>query len=989
MFRKAFLILNIILWATVAFADVPLPQDIPAPAVPSGLAADGTLTSRLVNFTDLNFGTIYGAQSISTSLNTAQWGSAVYVLDSDPGYRINNTLQGNCLDDGISFVIGFITSLNSSSGSTVLTLDVTIAQGGSPCSNWLFQVINGPTNGIPPSQALALSTNSFALPVAGATLSITVDANKGYTAGSVIFVAALSDSNTWCWAIVQNYNSSTGALVSFVVQSSATGLTYANWTVGMNGTLAPFVPILGFSSTSLTFGAGAGQIAQGQVISLTTQTGLLLNNSHVVVSSSTDSTQYFRGIAQYTTGSGATTIYVTDASGSGNFSSWTLLAQDGPPVNASQIAVSTTSITLGSGDFTFTIQSGQNFPIQGPVAITALADQTKQMLGIIKAYSGTSLIVTVVSTGVYGSGTFAAWSIYNTSAPTTRISKYQQNNLRMTGLGTSTLTIKAGSIRNSTDAVDLVYSGGTISTTAGSTDFATGAAAGTVIAVTPSVVGTSTNFTGNFSIAATLTDLSDQLSTLGLAALTTPSIVTLTTGALKSSAVTAIADNTHMTTSGTLNAAGDTIVRGGLGTNVNFLYSIYGVYVAYKTSDGTIKAFATSFTPTGTPDLPAGYTYFRIIGYIAIDNSNQVQLISQPLITNVLTTAGDISYFGQTTLFSTNYQTYLQRLGIGAQYKTLHSDGSLPNWDAVHLDQAAAVTGALGAANGGSGVASPTAHSILQSEGASALNLITAATAGNIIVDQGAGADWLAKTVSGDATLAASGALTVTKINGKTIATSLIPVAIYSGLITPTAEGINVTVVDAVNDVVTVTAHSRTTGQAVILTGAVAAGLTSSTAYYINALTANTLALYTTQKDAYADTNRVNITATTTGWSFRYLAYTTTINQGFDTVAPVGGFSNAATTLHWDFNLLTSAGATTNCLIQQKMDGIPDTVPTVQNFWISQGHKQASGTDVYVCSNANLISYTGNIISASSTSQGTWANQGTAAWYHEVWVWSQ
>ncbi len=67
----------------------------------------------------------------------------------------------------------------------------------------------------------------------------------------------------------------------------------------------------------------------------------------------------------------------------------------------------------------------------------------------------------------------------------------------------------------------------------------------------------------------------------------------------------------------------------------------------------------------------------------------------------------------------------------------------------------------LPAANGGSGIANPTAHSILQAEGAGNYGLITAATAGNIIVDQGAGADWLSKAVSGDATLAASGALTI------------------------------------------------------------------------------------------------------------------------------------------------------------------------------------------------------------------------------------
>ena len=68
-------------------------------------------------------------------------------------------------------------------------------------------------------------------------------------------------------------------------------------------------------------------------------------------------------------------------------------------------------------------------------------------------------------------------------------------------------------------------------------------------------------------------------------------------------------------------------------------------------------------------------------------------------------------------------------------------------------------------AGGGTGINSPTAHSLLQSEGASAFNLITAATAGNIPIDQGAGSDWLSKTLSQDCTLASTGAITCTKTN--------------------------------------------------------------------------------------------------------------------------------------------------------------------------------------------------------------------------------
>jgi hypothetical protein len=121
------------------------------------------------------------------------------------------------------------------------------------------------------------------------------------------------------------------------------------------------------------------------------------------------------------------------------------------------------------------------------------------------------------------------------------------------------------------------------------------------------------------------------------------------------------------------------------------------------------------------------------------------------------------------------------------------------------------------APNGGSGIASPTAHSLLMAEGASAFNLITASAAGKIIVDQGSGVDFAEEAVSGDATLASSGALTVTKTNGVAFAASATTNAlnasnISSGTLsaarlpaftgdTTTSAGSSVTTTSAVNGV--------------------------------------------------------------------------------------------------------------------------------------------------------------------------------------------
>lgn len=91
---------------------------------------------------------------------------------------------------------------------------------------------------------------------------------------------------------------------------------------------------------------------------------------------------------------------------------------------------------------------------------------------------------------------------------------------------------------------------------------------------------------------------------------------------------------------------------------------------------------------------------------------------------------------------------------------------------------------ALATTLGGTGLASPTAHSLMLAEGSSAFNLITAATAGNIVVDQGSGSDFASKAVSGDATLASSGALTVTKTSGTAftaLATAAVPLSVANG----------------------------------------------------------------------------------------------------------------------------------------------------------------------------------------------------------------
>ncbi|KQS55889.1 hypothetical protein ASG17_07515 [Brevundimonas sp. Leaf363] len=73
------------------------------------------------------------------------------------------------------------------------------------------------------------------------------------------------------------------------------------------------------------------------------------------------------------------------------------------------LASSTTSNAIGTGQKTFTTQSGKAFVAGQFVQVSDQANPANYMLGQVSSYSGTSLVVDVVSVG--GSGTKTAWNI--------------------------------------------------------------------------------------------------------------------------------------------------------------------------------------------------------------------------------------------------------------------------------------------------------------------------------------------------------------------------------------------------------------------------------------------------------------------------------------------------------------------------------------------------------------------------------------------------
>ena len=76
---------------------------------------------------------------------------------------------------------------------------------------------------------------------------------------------------------------------------------------------------------------------------------------------------------------------------------------------------SITSLTVGTGTRTLAISAGLSFAPNMPVTITYNSNGAIWMYGVVTSYTGTSLVVNVLSSN--GSGTYAYWTIAASGPP--------------------------------------------------------------------------------------------------------------------------------------------------------------------------------------------------------------------------------------------------------------------------------------------------------------------------------------------------------------------------------------------------------------------------------------------------------------------------------------------------------------------------------------------------------------------------------------------
>lgn len=277
------------------------------------------------------------------------------------------------------------------------------------------------------------------------------------------------------------------------------------------------------------------------------------------------------------------------------------------------------------GPWTLTVTAGKFFPIGGTLLIKPTTDRTIAVIGEVKAYSGTGLTVSLRSTNATVSTSYDSWSIALLDSPPAKLPFYGINGLVVTtGTSANKVSISAGSVMDSTGAVELRLESAIVKYT--QTLFAAGSEAGgvsrsaalggTISSSGTTVTGSGTAFVTNFHTNGKMNDLSWYDS---------GGFKSIISTAAETSVVASQGGQTTQTTTSALGAsAGTTYYRGGVITSAVLAGSggiTYFLCIIRKDSDGSIDACFCSLTRSGEPDLPAGYTYYRIICIVNITGS--------------------------------------------------------------------------------------------------------------------------------------------------------------------------------------------------------------------------------------------------------------------------------------------------------------------------------------------------------------------------------
>lgn len=93
-------------------------------------------------------------------------------------------------------------------------------------------------------------------------------------------------------------------------------------------------------------------------------------------------------------------------------------------LNGAYSGTSASSVAIGTGTKAFTTQSGRVWTAGQWLMVASRANPANHMIGQVTSYSGTALEISVLATGIGGSGTFDDWDIGMVPTPVNRDRAY-------------------------------------------------------------------------------------------------------------------------------------------------------------------------------------------------------------------------------------------------------------------------------------------------------------------------------------------------------------------------------------------------------------------------------------------------------------------------------------------------------------------------------------------------------------------------------------
>lgn len=202
--------------------------------------------------------------------------------------------------------------------------------------------------------------------------------------------------------------------------------------------------------------------------------------------------------------------------------------------------------------------------------------------------------------------------------------------------------------------------------------------------------------------------------------------------------------------------------------------------------------------------------------------------------------------------------------------------------------------------------------------------------------------------------------------------------AYYSATVTPTAGSPNVSAVDTVNELATITTHGLSSGQQIIAVTNAIGGLTNNRAYYVNVANANQVSFHLTYEDGLAGTSKINLTSNT-AMTWRRFVFSGASSSNMSSVQPVAfeaGTSDISLLFHLTNNTLLASSVG---IAQFRANNIVDATPTASFVVASKIPTSKSGYTVKWATADVKLTYSGVAV-------GTISGQSTTAFTIEFWL---